>query len=140
MRPNSNTYPFFIFSDEVISYDDENKDVLYKIELFDELQNEVAETRTDNERLQQVIYIFYSFLFQSWTDNFSNFSCIFLNPIFFQFVFWFIISEKQVKKTFCYQKIVLTFHCLNKLFWQTLGLQPRISKFFSVTRTNFFSQ
>merc|ERR1719266_359316 len=41
--------------DEVISYDDENKDVLYKIELFDELQNEVAETRTDNERLQQVI-------------------------------------------------------------------------------------
>ena len=38
----------------MISYD-ENKDVLYKIELFDELQNEVAETRTDNERLQQVI-------------------------------------------------------------------------------------
>ena len=31
------------------------KDVLYKIELFDELQNEVAETRTDNERLQQII-------------------------------------------------------------------------------------
>jgi hypothetical protein len=52
-------YPFFIFSDEVISYDDENKDVLYKIELFDELQNEVAETRTDNERLQQVIYFLF---------------------------------------------------------------------------------
>ena len=46
----------------MISYDDENKDVLYKIELFDELQNEVAETRTDNERLQQVIYfLFFSF-------------------------------------------------------------------------------
>ena len=40
---------------EVISYDDPHKDVLYKIELFDELQNEVAETRTDNERLQQII-------------------------------------------------------------------------------------
>ena len=43
-----------LFSAEVISYD-ESKDVLYKIELFDELQNEVAETRTDNERLQQII-------------------------------------------------------------------------------------
>ena len=39
----------------MISYDDPHKDVLYKIELFDELQNEVAETRTDNERLQQII-------------------------------------------------------------------------------------
>ena len=51
----------------MISYDDENKDVLYKIELFDELQNEVAETRTDNERLQQVIYFyFFSFKVEQW--------------------------------------------------------------------------
>ena len=28
---------------------------MYKLELFDELQSEVAETRSDNERLRQVI-------------------------------------------------------------------------------------
>ena len=38
------------------SGEEECKDeVLYKIELFDELQSEVAETRRDNERLQDVL-------------------------------------------------------------------------------------
>ena len=32
-----------------------DKNTLYKLELFDELQSEVAETRSDNERLRQVI-------------------------------------------------------------------------------------
>lgn len=32
-----------------------DKNILYKIELFDELQHEVVETRSDNERLRQVI-------------------------------------------------------------------------------------
>ena len=33
-----------------------DKSTLYKIELFDELQSEVAETRHENERLRQAIY------------------------------------------------------------------------------------
>ena len=33
----------------------QNKEALYKIELFDELQDEVAETKSDNERLQQIL-------------------------------------------------------------------------------------
>ena len=56
-------------------------------------------------------------------DLFSNFSCMFLNPDkFFQFEFELsnLSSprnlKEHVKKVFCYQKIVVNFHCLNKFF------------------------
>ena len=55
---------------------------------------------------------------------FSNFSCMFLNPNNFSnlnsncsFKFLGIRNlQEQVKKAFCLPKIVLTFHCLNKIF------------------------
>ena len=56
---------------------------------------------------------------------FSNFSCIFLNPnIFFSNLNSNCSNliamknlQEQVEKPFCYvPKIVLTFHCLNRLF------------------------
>ena len=54
---------------------------------------------------------------------FSNFSCMFLNPNIFSNMNSNCSNlldrrnlQEQVKKALCYQKIVLTFHCLNKLF------------------------
>ena len=60
----------------------------------------------------------------SRTNSFSNFSCMFLNPNNFSnlnsnwsFKFLGIRNlQEQVKKAFCLPKIVLTFHCLNKIF------------------------
>ena len=55
-------------------------------------------------------------------------------------------THSVVKKAFCLPKIVLTFHCLNKIvlvistILQILGLQPRISKVFLNRQNNFFSQ
>ena len=51
--------------------------------------------------------------------------------------------QEQVKKAFCYQKLFWPFtvwiNCLViSKFLQILGLQPRISKLFSITRTFFF--
>ena len=50
--------------------------------------------------------------------------------------------QEQVKKTFCYQKLFWPFTALFEQtvllqFLQILGLQPRISKIFSITRTIF---
>ena len=54
--------------------------------------------------------------------------------------------QEKVKKTFWYKKNVLTFHCLNKLFkWSQKfckfsACSQELQKFFSITRTLFFSQ
>jgi hypothetical protein len=48
--------------------------------------------------------------------------------------------QEQVKKEFCYQKLFWLFEWIVlviKFFLQILGLQPRISNFFSITRTIF---
>ena len=53
------------------------------------------------------------------------------------------LENGEVQKAFCYQKTVLTFHCLNKLFSKFLhflGLRPRISKVFLYLQNNLFSQ
>ena len=56
-------------------------------------------------------------------DFFSNFSCMFLNPNFFSNLNLNCSNsldmrnfQEQVKKSILSSKIVLTFHCLNKLF------------------------
>ena len=51
--------------------------------------------------------------------------------------------QEDVKKSILLPKIVLTFHCLNKLFskiLQILSLQPRISIVFLDHQNNFFTQ
>ena len=67
----------------------------------------------------------------------SNFSCMFLNPsIFFNIVLIYEIwdTSRNKYKSILSPNIVLTFHCLNKLFqWS----QPQVSKVFSITRTIF---
>ena len=58
------------------------------------------------------------------TKVFSNFSCMFLNPNVVVFNLNYNCSnlldmrnlQEQVKKNIRLPKIVLTFHCLNKLF------------------------
>ena len=88
-------------------------------------------------------------LFRLTYDNRSEYCCRFLQTNYlFQFELSRIIkfakaSRKKIKK-YSVSKIVMTFHCLNKLFYwspkilQSLGLQPRISKvFLTVGQNNF---
>ena len=76
---------------------------------------------------QTVIHCIYKIQWSPWsTLAISNFSCMFLNPIFFSDLNYNCSNslymrnlQEEVKKTFCYQKLFWPFtavHCLNKLF------------------------
>ena len=81
-------------------------------------------------------------------QSFFNFSRMFLNLN--DFSIWIpivLIKSPGISlKSILLPKIVLTFHCLNTLFYwsqkfcKILGLQPQISKVFFDHKNNFFSQ
>ena len=79
-----------------------------------------------------------------------NFSCMFLNPIIFSNLnsnwsnFLYLRNlQEQVKKSILLLEIVLTFHCLNRLFmWSQKvckfsAFSLEFQKIFSITRTIF---